>query len=111
MTIGDVMGMFGTMTAMAEIYLYEAKIPMEGGEPVNATSIEAGNITCKDIRFTYPTKKDITVIKDVTIEVAKNRTIALVGSSGCGKSTIIQLVERFYDPLVGSVSYGNQDLK
>lgn len=37
--------------------------------------------------------------------------MALVGSSGCGKSTIIQLVERFYDPVEGSVSYGNQDLK
>lgn len=37
--------------------------------------------------------------------------MALVGSSGCGKSTIIQLVERFYDPQEGQVSYGTQDLK
>ena len=74
-------------------------------------SLENGNITLKDIKFTYPTKKEIQVIKGVTIVVEKNKTIALVGSSGCGKSTIIQLVERFYDPDQGSVSYGNQSIK
>ena len=47
----------------------------------------------------------------MTIEVAKNKTIALVGSSGCGKSTVIQLVERFYDPLEGTATFGQQDLR
>jgi len=51
------------------------------------------------------------VIKNVSINVEKNKTVALVGSSGCGKSTIIQLVERFYDPQQGTVSYGKQNLK
>jgi len=47
----------------------------------------------------------------VSITVEKNKTVALVGTSGCGKSTIIQLVERFYDPQVGSIEYGGQDVK
>lgn len=47
----------------------------------------------------------------VTIEIKKNQTIALVGTSGCGKSTIIQLVERFYDPDQGNVKYGDQNIK
>lgn len=43
--------------------------------------------------------------------VEKNKTVAIVGSSGCGKSTIIQLVERFYDPDDGEVIYGKQNVK
>ena len=59
------------------------------------------------MKFTYPTKKEIQVIKDLSLRVEKNKTVALVGTSGCGKSTIIQLVERFYDPNEGMVKYGN----
>lgn len=59
-----------------------------------------------DIKFTYPTKRDIQVIKNLSLKVEKNKTVALVGTSGCGKSTIIQLVERFYDPDGGSIKYG-----
>ena len=73
-------------------------------------SVENGAITLTDIEFTYPTKQDIKVINKTSITVGKNKTVALVGSSGCGKSTIIQLVERFYDPDNGSVMYGNQDI-
>lgn len=51
------------------------------------------------------------MLSGIDIEVKKNKTIALVGTSGCGKSTIFQLVERFYDPHAGSVRYGGQDLK
>jgi len=77
---------------------------------VTTESIEDGKITLEDIQFTYPTKQDIQVIKGASIVVEKNKTVALVGTSGCGKSTIIQLVERFYDPDNGKVSYGNQDI-
>lgn len=51
------------------------------------------------------------MLNGISIEVPKDKTVALVGSSGCGKSTIIQLIERFYDPLGGSVKYGQQNLK
>lgn len=63
------------------------------------------------MKFSYPTKTDIQVLKGIDIVVEKNKTIALVGSSGCGKSTIIQLVERFYDPDDGDVKFGEQNVK
>lgn len=109
--IGEVMSVLGTSAAIAEIFLYEAKINVTGGDKISEKTLEDGNITLKDIKFTYPTKKEIQVIKGATIFVEKNKTVALVGSSGSGKSTIIQLVERFYDPDDGSVSYGDQDIK
>lgn len=109
--VGEVMGILGTAEAMAQIFIYKPKINTSGGQDVTAASLEKGTITLKDIKFTYPTKKDIQVIKGITIVVEKNKTIALVGSSGCGKSTIIQLVERFYDPDDGTVSYGDQNIK
>ena len=74
-------------------------------------SLDNGNITLSDIEFTYPTKASIKIIDKIEIEVRKNKTVALVGSSGCGKSTIISLVERFYDPHGGLVKYGEQEVK
>ena len=109
--ITEVFGMFGTMASIAEIMLYEPQINIESGDSVSTDAISDGSIKLNDIKFTYPTKQEITVINNASIEVPKNKTVALVGSSGCGKSTIIQLIERFYDPLGGSVKYGQQDLK
>lgn len=87
--IGEVMGALGTAAAIAEIFLHVSKINTTGGVNVSEETLEMGTITLDDIKFTYPTKPDIQVIKKATIEVKKNATVALVGSSGCGKSTII----------------------
>ena len=63
----------------------------------------AGDITLKDIEFRYPTRPDVEVLGGTTITASRGQTIALVGQSGCGKSTSVSLLERFYDPLAGSV--------
>ncbi|CAL8095668.1 unnamed protein product [Calicophoron daubneyi] len=57
-----------------------------------------GNVEFKHVYFRFPNRKDVLVLKDFSYTVAARRTVALVGQSGCGKSTIIQLVQRFYDP-------------
>ena len=56
-----------------------------------------------DVMFNYPTRPDIPVLQGLSLEVKKGQTLALVGSSGCGKSTVVQLLERFYDPRAGTV--------
>ena len=56
-----------------------------------------------DVVFNYPTRPDIPVLRGLSLEVKKGQTLALVGNSCCGKGTVIQLLERFYDPLAGTV--------
>jgi len=57
----------------------------------------------RDTKFRYPTRKDIQVLQGLTLTVAPGETLALVGASGCGKSTTVQLIERFYEPEEGEV--------
>ena len=53
------------------------------------------------MHFNYPTRPKTIVLDGVDLFVPTGRTVALVGASGCGKSTIIQMLERFYDPQQG----------
>jgi len=64
--------------------------------------IKKGEIEFKNINFTYPTRKDFEVLKDVSFKIEPGQTLALVGSSGSGKSTIASMVLRFYEPTAGS---------
>jgi ATP-binding cassette subfamily B (MDR/TAP) protein 1 len=57
----------------------------------------------QQVEFFYPTRPNINVLQGLNMNVLKGKTVALVGQSGCGKSTCIQLLERFYDPVSGSV--------
>lgn len=61
-----------------------------------------GELEFKNIQFTYPTRKDHIVLKDVTFHINPGETVALVGSSGSGKSTLASLALRFYEPDSGT---------
>jgi len=63
----------------------------------------SGKVTFKDVTFHYPTRANITVLNSLNLEVEPGQTVALVGSSGCGKSTTVQLTERFYEADGGTV--------
>ncbi|KAI0267305.1 P-loop containing nucleoside triphosphate hydrolase protein [Gloeopeniophorella convolvens] len=78
----------------------------EGKVPQNVT----GHIRFENVHFRYPTRPGVRVLRDLNLEVKPGTYIALVGASGCGKSTAIQLVERFYDPLSGTVSIDGQTI-
>jgi ATP-binding cassette subfamily B (MDR/TAP) protein 1 len=71
----------------------------------------SGKIQLQDVRFTYPGRPDHRVLRGVSIRAEPGQFVALVGASGSGKSTVMQLLERFYDPTSGSVLVDEVDLK
>ncbi|KAJ4354206.1 uncharacterized protein N0V89_005940 [Didymosphaeria variabile] len=71
----------------------------EGYSPANC----AGRVEIEGIHFAYPARPNVQVLNDFSLSVPANTTIALVGASGSGKSTIVGLMERWYDSSVGSI--------
>ncbi|XP_022642083.1 ABC transporter B family member 19 [Vigna radiata var. radiata] len=69
------------------------------------------NIEFKMVTFTYPSRPEVTVLRDFCLKVKGGSTVALVGPSGSGKSTVIWLTQRFYDPDQGKVMMSGTDLR
>uniref|UniRef100_H2ZR92 Bile salt export pump n=1 Tax=Ciona savignyi TaxID=51511 RepID=H2ZR92_CIOSA len=80
------------------------RVPLIDSEDKSGQKFTQGNINFNSIKFFYPTRPDVQVLKGLTNAIKQGQTVALVGQSGCGKSTCIQLLERFYDPVEGIVS-------
>ncbi|KAK1861869.1 hypothetical protein I4F81_004448 [Pyropia yezoensis] len=71
----------------------------------------AGDLALVNVDFTYPTRQGELILRQLSLSVSRGQTLALVGASGCGKSTAIQLLERLYDPGSGSVQLDGVDLR
>ncbi|KAK9470648.1 P-loop containing nucleoside triphosphate hydrolase protein [Dipodascopsis tothii] len=69
-----------------------------------------GDISLKDVRFIYPSRPDYTVLDKYSLDIKAGTTVALVGASGSGKSTIVGILERFYKPLAGSVTLDGYEI-
>lgn len=89
----------------------EIRLSANGGaaQPQGAPTLH-GDIQYQDVAFSYPTRSDVEVLKRVSLTVKSGQTVALVGSSGSGKSTIVQLLMRFYDYDGGSITIGGQPI-
>ncbi|CAH0703399.1 unnamed protein product [Spodoptera exigua] len=70
-----------------------------------------GNFSIRDVEFSYPTRPHLRILKGIDLKVDAGKTVALVGSSGCGKSTILQLMQRFYDPDSGNIELDSRDIR
>ncbi|KAM4636208.1 ATP-dependent translocase ABCB1-like isoform 1-T2 [Discoglossus pictus] len=97
---------------------YEVYNIINKHRPIDSSSDEGhklerlvGHIEFKNIHFSYPSRPDIPILKGLNLKVGAGKTIALVGSSGCGKSTTIQLLQRFYDPFMGEVTVDGHDVR
>ena len=88
---------------MLKLFELESKIDPNSTEGEMPPACK-GTVTFTDINFTYPTRPDVKVLKGLTVDVLPGQTLALVGQSGCGKSTCIQLIQRFYDGTSGDIT-------
>ncbi|CAH1394581.1 unnamed protein product [Nezara viridula] len=70
----------------------------------------SGNILFQNVMFTYPTREKVQVLKELNLKIEAGKTVALVGDSGCGKSTIVSLLERFYLPNEGKIFIDGNDI-
>ncbi|CAN1150210.1 ABC transporter B family member 9 [Linum perenne] len=70
-----------------------------------------GDIQLQNVSFRYPMRPNVQVFRDLSLAIPSGKTVALVGESGSGKSTVISLIERFYDPESGTVFLDKVDLK
>jgi ABC-type multidrug transport system fused ATPase/permease subunit len=88
--------------------IIDAPVPQMKGAKAPEVSAQ-DDIVFEKVNFTYPTRPDVQVLNNFTVEFARGKTTAIVGESGSGKSTIVGLIERWYDvgnlPYVASVSY------
>ncbi len=100
---GDLQRTAGATERLMEILATEAELSL----PANPVAIPLpvrGNIHFDHVTFHYPTRPDIAALDDFSLTVSTGETVALVGPSGAGKTTVFQLMLRFYDPQQGLVS-------
>lgn len=78
------------------------------GEEPEAVS---GTIELREVTFSYPARADVPIFHRFSLTVPAGQTVALVGSSGSGKSTVVGLIERYYDPQGGAVFLDGVDIR
>lgn len=104
---------FMGITSMGGIFALldeEEKIKDEGTKTIDIKSADGFEIRYKNIEFSYSEKKN-TVFKNLNFTVAKNEKLAVAGESGSGKTTIVNLLLRFYEPTSGSIYINGTDIK
>lgn len=90
--------------AAAKIYRTVDHKPSIDRNNESRTELNAvtGHVELKNVDFAYPSRPDVPVLRNFSLSAPAGKTLALVGSSGSGKSTVVSLIERFYDPNSGS---------
>lgn len=105
--LSEIMGDLQRAAGAAERLTELLHMPVDIGAPASPESLPVpfrGAVAIRGVTFCYPSRPDAPSLKDFSLDVAAGETVALVGPSGAGKTTVFQLLLRFYDPQSGVVS-------
>ena len=106
---GDVQKAAGAAERLSELLNTESDIKAPAS-PLTLPEPTQGAVALHDVTFRYPMRPDIDTMSDFSLDVAAGETVALVGPSGAGKTTVFQLLLRFYDPTKGHLTFDGVDL-
>ena len=107
---GDLLRAAGAADRLAEL-LAEVPEIAAPANPVPLPEPAKGSLAFEDVTFRYPTRPEVSALNQLSLSVAPGETVAVVGPSGAGKTTLFQLAERFYDPEGGRVTIDGVDLR
>ncbi|KAJ0586321.1 putative Type I protein exporter [Helianthus annuus] len=98
-------------SAIPNVFEILNRVPLIRGKGSRIEGSKAFDLEFKMVSFAYPSRPDVGVLKDFCLKVKGGTFVAVVGGSGSGKSTVIWLLQRFYDPIRGRVLMGGVDLR
>ena len=107
---GDLLRGAGAAGRLSELLREKPEIAPPAS-PVALPQPPRGALAFEGVQFHYPTRRDVAALNGFSLEVKPGETVAIVGPSGAGKTTLFQLVQRFYDPDAGRVTIDGIDLR
>ncbi len=107
---GDLLRASGAAERLAELLDEQPEIRAPAA-PATLPVPPRGTLTFDHVEFRYPTRQDVAALHDFSLDIASGETVAIVGPSGAGKTTLFQMIQRFYDPDAGSVRIDGVDLR
>ncbi|MDB4285730.1 ABC transporter transmembrane domain-containing protein [bacterium] len=107
--VTELLGALGATERVREILNTESELNLDEGDTVSDLQL-AGDVSFQNVHFHYPTRPDIPVLKGIDIDIKAGQKVALVGQSGAGKSTIIQLLLQFYPIIEGKITVDGKDI-
>jgi len=108
---GKVQSALGATERILEVLNEQEEPSDKGMKALSQIPKVHGDISYRQVAFSYPTRPDVEVLREINFSVSAGEKIALVGPSGAGKSTIVQLLMRIYDVSGGSIRVDGQDIR
>lgn len=109
-SVGDITKASAAAKAVLDLIAQEPNIDPVGSEGEFPESI-SGQIIFQDVAFSYPARPTLRVLEGLNLEFEARKVTAIVGASGSGKSTVVGLAERWYDPVEGQIFLDGNNIK